>query len=283
MEDVDLIETYRVFENMIALSSSKYTFGISNLETIIYVQDGIGMGVKQDQKVLEGSVIFEAISTAKPAKRMVTAEQNAYGDEEYVAIATPIFKNGEMVGAMTWCVTTDSVKLASTAEELLSLSEELSATGENFAQNSMHLAESNEHLTKQVEELKAKMKEIENINEMVTELAMESRILGINAAIESGKAGEYGIGFSVVADEIRRLATESKQSAKEISQNINGIEASFTEISAHIEQVAGTSEEQAASAQELLAAIVHVRTLATNLENLAESSGAEQIEELARN
>ena len=67
-----------------------------------------------------------------------------------------------------------------------------------------------------------KLDKIDNIIDIITELAKKTDILAVNASIEAAKAGEVGKGFSVIADEIRLLADSTKKSVKEID-NISDV------------------------------------------------------------
>lgn len=277
MGDSSIVEKYQIFESLIALHSDIYTFAISDTDKFLYVRDEIGIGVTQDDKVKDGSVTHQALMTRRPTRHFISKDKSAYGDTEYVAMSTPIFDNEELVGAIVWCVTTNEMKLVQTASELLALSEELTASAHNFSENSTSLAQSNERLFERVGILESHMSEIEQMGEVVTALATESHILGINAAIEAAHSGEYGAGFGVVAVEIRRLAEQSKGSAKQIEKTVHDTENAFQEIAEYINNVSGAAEEQAAGSEELLTAIEQIRSLAVRLNELSESAKSEEL------
>ncbi len=85
----------------------------------------------------------------------------------------------------------------------------------------------------------------DNINKFVstiTSISDQTNLLALNAAIEAARAGDAGRGFSVVADEVRALATETNKSATEVSELVNGIIQSTAKAVSGVNELRGNNE-----------------------------------------
>ncbi|MGX4668266.1 methyl-accepting chemotaxis protein [Cerasibacillus sp. JNUCC 74] len=84
-------------------------------------------------------------------------------------------------------------------------------------------------LGKTIKNLSQSLSEIGTINKAITDIAGQTNLLSLNAAIEAARAGVHGEGFSVVAEEVRKLAEQSSQSAEQITRLIETIQSDTNE------------------------------------------------------
>jgi len=161
----------------------------------------------------------EIAATAK--QQEVTVTKQAATTNEIVATATEI--------------SATSKELLSTMDEVSSLADKTAAAAESghtglaSMEETMHqIVNASGVIASKLEVLNEKAANINTVITTITKVADQTNLLSLNAAIEAEKAGEYGLGFSVVATEIRRLADQTAIATWDIEQMVKEMQAAVT-------------------------------------------------------
>jgi len=109
-----------------------------------------------------------------------------------------------------------------------------------------------QELVEKVAGLTEQARNIKEVLEIISDIAEQTNLLALNAAIEAARAGEHGRGFAVVADEVRKLAERTQKSLSEISANVNLITQNVGEIAEETDATSQSMHAISSSAQELI-------------------------------
>lgn len=166
---------------------------------------------------------------------------------------------GEVVGYIGINTNTQEfAKIIATTKELKNSLQETNISISDIADSAVKLSEKLNFMVRNTKDTKRLISESSEAVKLIEGIAKQSNLLGLNAAIESSRAGEYGKGFSVVAGEMRKLAFNSGNSSKNISDSLAKMSSSMETMIEAINELGQISTNQAASLEELSATVEQI-------------------------
>ena len=226
--------------------------------------------------------------TSSATQIAATAKQQETTVSEQAASTSEVMATAKQISAT-------SQELVNTIEEVHNVFETTasSATESQTALSRMEstmgtMKEATDSITSKLAVLSEKASNINNVVTTITKVADQTNLLSLNAAIEAEKAGEYGVGFAVVATEIRRLADQTAVATWDIEQMVKEMQSS---VSAGVMGMDKFSEEVGRGVEEvqqvsvlMIKIIGQVRALTPRFEMVSEgmhsqSQGAQHISE----
>ncbi len=235
--------------------------------------------------------VAEASATVASASAEISSstEQMAAGAQEQSSQATGVAASVEQMTKAIIHNSQSAGKTAETARESKEAAEIGKQVMEQSTDGMRRMADVVNRVAVTIKELGRSSNHIGEIISVIDDIADQTNLLALNAAIEAARAGEQGRGFAVVADEVRKLAERTTKATKEIASMIKDIQsntniavASMDEGTKEVESGIQLTEQAGAALGEIVSGVNKVTAMVTQIAAASEEQ-SKVSEEIAKN
>lgn len=277
ISDRDYLESIgNAFDFLPLLFNADIALGLTDTEHFLITRqpESFKLNVKEGMELVKGGASEKAILSK-------TIQKFSYPKEAFgfpiIGRAVPVINSnsGNAVGTVVFAMSQEKENnVIEVVNDLKSYAEQLTASAQAMASSAEEMSSSSQNINELANEASTGINKMDDILNYITEISNTTNLLGLNASIEAARAGEHGRGFTVVAQEIRKLATQSKTSVVDITNSLKTIKNDINNILDFINAFASTSESQAAQAEQLSSSSEGISELSARLLKLAKELNA---------
>lgn len=182
----------------------------------------------------------------------------------------PLFEENECVGVLAVAVDFKIKNnlnniIKGVTDAIINISDEI----KNAVEGVENLVLMNAELLQKTNDTEKQAKDTDEIISIIQDISSQTNLLGLNASIESARAGNAGRGFAVVAEEIRKLSNTSKESINKIDEIIKNISKGVTEIDQGLDKINVVSQNQSEVFKNISESLDRINEKVRNLNEIA--------------
>ncbi len=251
LADGDLTVHATVTEEITGAIADSVNFTIDALRTLVTTINSTASEVSHSTE-----------KTQQTAKELAQAS-----DKQAREIASASAAVTDMADSMS-TVSQDADNSAQVAQQSVDIAQKGAQVVRNTIGSMENIRETIQETSKRIKRLGESSQEIGDIVGLITEIADQTNILALNAAIQASTAGDAGRGFAVVADEVQRLAERAGNATKQIEGLVNTIQADTNEAVKSMEISTAGVVSGASMAEDAGVALKEIESVSTQLSNL---------------
>lgn len=232
------------------------------------IADSVNFAIEQLRQLVQAINDTAASVTQSSQQTQLTATELAAASEQQAQkIASVSAAIADMVNSIKQ-VSTSATQSASVADRSVAIAHNGAQVVQRSIDGMSTIREQIQETSKRIKRLGESSQEIGDIVGLINDIADQTNVLALNAAIQASMAGEAGRGFAVVADEVQRLAERSANATKQIEGLVKTIQADTNEAVMSMESTTTEVVQGAKLATDAGEALKEVQTVSSSLADL---------------
>ncbi|NOX42931.1 MAG: chemotaxis protein [Gammaproteobacteria bacterium] len=254
LADGDLTKHATVTESFTGAIADAMNFAIDALRQLVTT-------------INETTVQVSSAAQETQATAMHLAEASDHQAQQITAVSAAV----NQMAASIEQVSNNASSSTQVAQQAVSIANKGSVAVQDTINGMDSIRENIQETSKRIKRLGESSQEIGDIIELINDIADQTNILALNAAIQAAMAGDAGRGFAVVADEVQRLAERSTDATKQIEGLVRTIQSDTKEAVASMEQSTSGVVQGAKLAQRAGEALEEIETVSTSLAEIIQN------------